>query len=186
MKRFRFRLETLWRVQRQRQRLAELAQAQAFRRWRAAQEQLQALQAHAESLSLSAQARAGSQATAGHGEAIGTASEAVPAEHYWFWLAEHLTILDKILNLARQQETQQRQAWQDCHRQRLEITRQAEALAWLRQQALADFRRELSLHEQRQLDELVLRAWSLATDRSPAATGGGLSNRPIFLAENRR
>ncbi len=178
MKRFRFRLETLLRLQRLRQRLAEQEQAQAYQRWSAMREQLQALQAHAQEISHSASSRLTSAPSA----------DAIAAEQYWFLLAEHLVVLDQILKLARQQEELHRQAWQESDQRRLEITRKVEALNWLREQAWQAFRREQRIFEQHEMDELVLRAWSRQAEaRSVHLTVGSLelpetvnaSHRPV-------
>jgi len=178
MKRFRFRLEILLRLQRLRQRLAEQEQAQAYQRWSAMREQLQALQAHAQEISHSASSRLSSAPS----------SDAIAAEHYWFLLAEHLVVLGHIVKLAHQQEQLHRQAWQQSDQRRLEITRKVEALNWLREQAWQAFRRQQRLVEQHEMDELVLRSWSRQTETMTVhltvslpelLSAGNASNRPV-------
>ncbi|MCS7016653.1 MAG: hypothetical protein RMJ19_08810 [Gemmatales bacterium] len=158
MPRFRFPLETLLRWQRYRQRLAELEQARAFRQWWDARQQLLALQEHAHILSQVAQQRLADEPSIPQAHTAWS-DPARSQQAYWFLLGLHLSALHQVEELARAHETQQRQVWEQRHHERLALARRTEMLQLLRQQALASFRRELDLYEQRILDEAALRAW---------------------------
>lgn len=158
MKRFRFALETLLRLQKQRQRLAELQQAHAFRQWWEACQQLLALNEHTCALGKSVSERLHLQTTL---SAISSQPPSVPQtiNAYWFLLGEHVAVLQMIEQMARAHESQHRQIWEQRQQERLAVSRQVEMLELLRQQALANFRRELGLYEQRVLDETAMRMW---------------------------
>jgi flagellar biosynthesis chaperone FliJ len=170
MKRFRFALESLLRLQRQRQRLAEVEQARAFRQWWEARQQLLALEQHALAISQSAAGRLPQPDPRQPHPAPADLSPPGPTTAaYWFLLGQHIPVLHLVEKLAQANEMQQRQVWEQRQQQRLAITRQAEVLQFLRDQALAAFRHELGLYEQRWLDEAALRAWwpNASDNRSP-------------------
>ncbi|GBD35371.1 hypothetical protein HRbin36_00483 [bacterium HR36] len=199
MKRFHFPLETLLRIARYRQRLAEWHQGRAFRQWWQARQQLLALYQHGLALSYTAAERLHRPEHAppdGPGK-VGVSPACLASPHaavdsvFWFLLSEHVSVLHRIEELARSQEAHERQVWEQAQQQRLAATRQVETLQWLRNQALAAFRRELGLYEQQARDEAALRAWSptdshcssTQTDFPLPVAASRLAGIPDYLGE---
>jgi flagellar FliJ protein len=143
VKRFRFSLDTLLRVKKQREQLAEARVAQARLEVEACQGRLARLQDALQEVARRLESALGS---------------ALPAES-WAGTFEQSARLERAIRAAEYRLAQAEVALRDAIQARTRLTTEVEALDTLKQQHWDLYRQDMQRAEQERLDEVGLRLW---------------------------
>jgi flagellar export protein FliJ len=160
VRKFQFRLESLLKLRRQEEHVAELRQQQAHAQLRAAQRQVRLVK---EELERTAQAVAGRLAAP-----VGMSE--------WLGGYNRSRQLGQALQAAEQRVREAAARVDEANAARAKVHAEVEALRHLRAQEWLEYRRELARAEQELLDEVGMRRWrkarSSGTFGTPARTEG--------------
>lgn len=154
MKRFRFRLESLLGLRRQKDRLAEARQLCARQAWEAAQSEVDTLLAQLVESATAIEARLG--------RTIGT--------DHWLAQYQHMTLLRLAVDRAEARAKRALTDLEEANRRRRTTATELEALERLRGEQWQEHRRDAARSEQKWLDDAYLhrREAGLATNHQLA------------------
>lgn len=155
MKKYQFRLERLLRFHQQRQKQAELRLGQAA---------LERERALAEVNRIHLQIERGCQLN----ESVGGSID----PHARINAVWHVEQLGRVLTAAQEKLKLADQRFREADRERMEITQSVEALLHLRGQQRNDHRDETARQQQIDLDEVVMRQWSIDDEQDIAMPAG--------------